>query len=376
MTGPGAQSVDAAAVADPLRAYRDEIDRIDREVVALLNRRAEIALKVGQTKADANAAVFAPDREEQVYANIRAANAGPLPPEALKTIYREVISSMRALEQHLTVAFFGPVHTFTHQAALSRFGTSSHYVAARTVAEVFSLTEKGSADYGVVPVENSTGGMVPDTLDLFVTTELQICAEIMLPIHHQLMAVGDMSQIRHVYSHPQSFAQCRNWLALHLPNVDLIEASSNARAVELAREDASSAAIGPEIAARAYGLTILASNIEDSPMNVTRFLVLGKHMGRRSGTDKTAVLFSIRDKVGALRDALDVFERYGINLTKIESRPSRRKVWDYVFFVDFVGHPEDPHVAKALDDLCDQCLHVKVLGAWSQSELGPPGPGF
>jgi len=201
-------------------------------------------------------------------------------------------------------------------------------------------------DKGVLNQQNASRTVIIKT---FVTTELHVCAEIMLPIHHQLMSVGDMLRIRHVYSHPQSFAQCRGWLAQHLPSADLIEASSNARAVELARDDSGSAAIGPEIAARAYGLTILASNIEDSPMNLTRFLVLGKHMGRRSGTDKTAVLFSIRDKVGALRDALDVFERHGINLTKIESRPSRRKVWDYVFFVDFVGHPEDAHVAKALD---------------------------
>ena len=367
---------DAEPPSRQLQQYREEIDRIDRDVVALLNERAKIAQSVGHVKSGANSAVFAPDREEQVYANIRAANMGPLPSEALKAIYREVISGMRALEQHLTVAFLGPVHTFTHQAALSRFGSSSQFLAARTVAEVFALAEKGTADYSVVPIENSTGGGVPDTLDLFVNSDLQVCAEIMLPIHHHLISASDLGLIRHVYSHPQSFAQCRHWLAIHLPGVDLIEASSNSRAVEQASEDAASAAIGPDIAARAHGLKILASNIEDSPINVTRFLVLGKHIGRRSGRDKTAVLFSIRDRVGALRDALDVFERHSINLTKIESRPSRRKVWDYIFFVDFVGHPDDHHVTAALDALREQCVHVKVLGAWPQAELAAPGPGF
>lgn len=363
-------------LSEMLRHHRDEIDRLDRQIVALLNERARVALRVGEAKADVQAAVFVPDREEQVFANVRAANEGPLRPEALKAIYREILSSSRSLEQKLTIAFFGPVHTFTHQAAVSRFGSSAHYLAGRTVPEVFAATEKGTADYGVVPVENSTGGMVPDTLDLFVTTDLRICAEIMLPIHHQFMSLSDMADVRHIYAHPQTFAQCRGWLAQHLPGVDLIEATSNGRAAEQAAEDASAAAIGPEVAAHALGLRILAANIEDSAMNVTRFLVLSRDMGRRSGKDKSAVLFSIRDRVGALRDALDVFERNTINLTKIESRPSRRKVWDYVFFVDFVGHPTDAHVAAALEELREQCLHVKILGSWPQAELAPPGPGF
>lgn len=363
-------------LAATLAHYREDIDRLDRDIVALLNARARVVLEVGEAKANHQAAVFVPEREEQVYANIRAANEGPLRADALKSIYREVISSMRSLEQHLTIAFLGPLHTFTHQAAVARFGDAARYLPLRTVPEVFAYTEKDSADYGVVAVENSTGGMVGETLDLFVSTDLKICAEIMLPIHHYMLSTVDLDKVTHVYVHPQAHAQCRNWLASHLPGAEMIEATSNARAAELASDDAGSAAIGPEVAARAYGLKVLAANIEDMAINVTRFLVLGREMGRRSGKDKSAVLFSIRDRVGALRDALDVFERHGINLTKIESRPSRRKVWDYVFFADFIGHPEDNHVATALEELRDQCQHVKVLGSWPQAELAPPGPGF
>ncbi len=361
---------------EALTRYRREIDRLDREIVERLNCRAQVVVEVGKAKERVRAAAFVPFREEQVYANIRAANEGPLQIESLKAIYREILSSMRSLEQQLTIAFLGPVHTFTHQAAMTRFGSSAHYLAARTVAEVFAAAEKGTADYAVVAVENSTGGMVSDTLDLFVTSDLKICAEITLSIHHFLLSQSDRPLIRHIYSHPQSLAQCRSWHASNMPNVELIEATSNARAVELAADDASAAAIGPEIAGHAYGLRVLAANIEDSVTNVTRFLVLGREIGRASGKDKSAVLFSIRNRVGALRDALDVFQRYGIDLTKIESRPSRRKVWDYVFFVDFIGHPSEPHVATALSELAEHCLHVKVLGSWTQMELAQPGPGF
>lgn len=348
-----------------LESTRRHVDEIDRKIVALLNLRAELALQIKTIKAKEGKAVLDLEREAQVYENLLSANEGPLPAASLKAIYREVISACRQLQNSIRVAYLGPMATFTHQAARTKFGASAEYIAARSISEVFALAEKGAADFGVVPVENSTEGFVGHTLDMLADSDLKICAEIALPISHCLLSKGSHADIRTVYSHPQALAQTRGWLQQHLPGAEQVEVSSTARAAEIAAGDTSAAAIGTELSCEVYGLNVIARRIEDNPGNVTRFLVIGKEMGRRTGNDKTSVMFTIKDRVGALHDALDVLLRHDINLTRIESRPSKRKAWDYVFFIDIVGHAEDQEVSTALAELAATCVFVKVLGAWT-----------
>ncbi len=346
-----------------LAEYRRQIDELDRRLVALLNERARLAQAIGRLKADGEDRVYHPEREAQVLRNVLAANRGPLPDRALLAIYSEILSASRALQQPLRVAYLGPVATFTHEAAKRRFGSSAEFIPCRTIADVFLATQRGEADYGVVPVENSTEGAVAHTLDMFLDTDLQICAEILLPISHNLLGRGRLDQIRRVYSNPQALAQCRRWLQENLPQAELIEVASTARAAQLVTDE-ESAAIANAAAAEVYGLPIIAARIEDSATNLTRFLVIGPRRSPPSGHDRSAVIFAVRDRVGALHDALGVFARHGINLTRIESRPSKRRPWEYVFFVDLEGHPEDAHVQAALRELEEQCTMVKVLGAW------------
>ncbi|MBI4319225.1 MAG: prephenate dehydratase [Chloroflexi bacterium] len=353
-----------------LDAPRHRIDEIDHHIVELLNERANLALQVGAIKAQEGRSVHDPQRENQVYANLETANRGPLGNDALRAIYREVIATMSELQRPRTVAFLGPPATFSHEAARLHFGTTARFIPAKTIAEVFAMAEKGTADQGLVPVENSTDGVVGHTLDLLADTELKICAEIPLPISHHLLSCGSLDAIRRVYSHPQALAQCRNWLGSNLPNAELIEVSSTARAAEMVVSDPTAAAISNELAAEVYGLAILQRRIEDNPFNYTRFLVIGNSMCARTGDDRTAVVFSIKDRVGALHDTLEIFLRYGVNLTRIESRPSRRKAWDYVFFVDAIGHPEDPSLEAALSDLAKECVYVRVLGSWPKAYAG------
>lgn len=347
-----------------LEEYRRQIDALDRQIVALLNQRAELARRIGMLKGENRDAVYDAERERQVYANICAANSGPLPEGALKSIYAEIISASRALERPLKVAYLGPPATFTHEAAQRHFGTAVDFLACRSIAQVFAAAERGEAHYGVVPVENSLEGIVSHTLDLFVDSDLKICAEVALEINQHLMGRVKLEEVRRVYSHPQALAQARGWLAEHLPEAELTEAPSTVRGAELAAQDPAGAAVGPALAAQLYGLSILVPCIQDSSSNVTRFLVIGPEMSRRSGQDKTALMFSIKDRVGALHDALGIFKRHSINLTRIESRPSKRKAWDYIFFVDLEGHPEEQNVGQALQELAQECVYVKVLGAW------------
>ncbi|MCL4459566.1 MAG: prephenate dehydratase [Chloroflexi bacterium] len=349
-----------------LDELRQRIDDIDQQIVALLNARAELSLQIGAVKSDNEVNIYVPERERRVYDNVFQANQGPLSKEAIREIYGSILSASRALQRPLRVAYLGPAATFTHEAAKRRFGTAVEFLPARSIAEVFSETEKGESDYGVVPVENSIEGVVTHTLDMFVDSELKICAEVLLAVSHHLLGKGCLADIRKVCSHPQAIAQSRGWLQEHLPSVELVEVASTARAAEMAVLDPTIAAIGTESAADLYGLNILESHIEDSASNITRFLVIGRQMSQRSGDDRTAIMFSIRDRVGALHDTLEIFLKYGINLTKIESRPSKRKLWDYIFFVDLVGHPDDEHVAAALNELSRECVFVKVLGAWPQ----------
>ena len=383
---------------EALAAIRQEIDAIDRQLIALLNRRAAASVEVARIKRATEGATYVPGREQEVLRNVLQANTGPLDEAHVRAIYAEILSASRALQRPLRIAYLGPERTFTHRAAeaaaQARFGSFVEYAAGRTVDEVFALVERGLADYGVVPVENSTEGSVGQTLDLFIDSPLKICAEIPLRITHHLVgrpagsipggqggrgALAPTSDfrlqtsdflgaVRRVYSHPQALAQCRRWLLANLPHAETLESSSTAAAAQRAAEEAGVAAIGTEAAAERYGLAVLARSIQDQAHNTTRFLLVGHAIAEPSGRDKTSLLFSVRDRVGALHDVLGVFARRGINLTRIESRPSRRQPWEYVFFVDFAGHPSDTPAAAALAELEGACTMVKVLGAWPMEE--------
>jgi chorismate mutase / prephenate dehydratase len=350
---------------DELRA---EIDQIDRELVDLLDRRARVSERVGQVKRaqaepDQAIEIYQPDREAQVLQRAVAQSKGPLSEAALRGIYREILSASRELQRRLRVGYLGPIATFAFEAATRQFGSSATLVPCRTIADVFLETQRRDVDYGVVPVENSTGGVVAHTLDQLLESDLQVCAQIQLPVSFTLASKGPLAGITRVYSHPQAFAQCRRWLAENLPGATQLETASTAAAAEMA-QDPESAAIATEGAAELYGLPVLARRIEDVATNVTRFLVIGQHASGPTGRDQTAVVFGVNDRVGALQDALRSLAENGINLTRIESRPSRRRIWEYVFFVDLDGHPEDEAVARALVGLRASCSFVRVLGAW------------
>ncbi len=348
---------------------REQIDELDRRLVRLLNERARVVEEVGRIKQSGSIAAFIPEREESVYENVRAANGGPLAADALKAIYREVLSAMRSLEDHLTVAHLGPLYTFTHEAASRRFGSAVRYTPLPTVGDVFAAVERGLADYGVVAIENSIQGMVVATLDAFVQSDLKICAEIVLPIAQYLLGTGSMAGVRRIYSHPMVWGQCRGWLAAHLPMAEQIEVSSTARAAELAQEDPTAAAVGSRLAADHYRLDVLAEHIEDRADNATRFYVIGQQLGQRTGADRAYLMLSIRDRVGALFDITGCFVRHNINMTRFDHRPSQRRSWDYVFFVEVTGHPSDPPLEAALEELREYCLSVRILGAWRPGEL-------
>lgn len=368
--GKGGQGATASrGGADPAEAarlndLRARIDALDEQIVGLLNRRAEVALQIGRLKSQGESAVYQPDREAAVRRRVKEANRGPLSNDALVAIYREILSASRALQRKLRVAYLGPAGTFTHEAARQHFGEAVEYVPANTVAAVFEEAQKGRVDFGVVAVENSTEGVVNHTLDLLLDSELKIRAEIRLPISHNLVCRGPLSEVRRVYSHPQAIAQSRRWLSQHLPEAELLEVSSTSLAAQMAASEAGAAAIATETAARSFGLEVAARGIEDASVNVTRFLVIGDEMASRSGDDITSIVFSVANRVGALHDALGVFQRRGIDLTRIESRPSKRKIWEYVFYVDAAGHPEDESLSGALEELRSGASFLKILGAW------------
>lgn len=354
-----------------LGELRAEIDRIDRQLVELLNERARVSERVGAFKrqsADANATnatmdVYQPDREEQVYRNALAANEGPLSDQAIRAIYREILSSSRALQRPLRVGYLGPVATFTYEAARRHFGRSATLVPCQSIGDVFAETQRGAVDYGLVPIENSTGGVVATTLDYLLDGDLEICSQVEFPVRHFLLSHGSLDQIRTVYSHPQALAQCRRWLSENLPGATQVETASTAAAAERATDPAD-AAIATESAAELYRVPILARNIEDAATNVTRFYVVGRHRSGPTGQDRSAVVFGVQDRVGALQDALRSLADNGVNLSRIESRPSRRRLWEYVFFVDLDGHPSEDRIARALEGLARVCTFVRVLGSW------------
>jgi len=346
---------------------RKRIDALDAELVRLLNERTGVVLEIGKLKESSGEEVYAPARERVVMDRVGALNKGPLPKEALQAIYREVMSASLALERGLVIAYLGPKATFTHQAARSKFGGSVKYADSETISDVFAAVEKKSADYGVVPIENSTDGAVTHTLDQFVDTSLKICAEIYLPISHSLLSSSPKDRIRKLYSKPEVFGQCRRWLHENMPGVELISASSTARAAETVAREPDAGALASELAGELYGLNVLERDIQDMGGNTTRFLVIGKAYGKPTGKDKTSLLFAVKHKVGALHDALSAFKRNSINMTKIESRPSKAKAWEYYFFVDVEGHAGDPPVQKALEELSEHCTLMTVLGAYPKA---------
>ena len=349
-----------------LTALRRRIDEIDREIVKLLNERARIALEIGRIKRERGEPVYVPHREREILERLLSMSKGPFPKEAITYVFREIISACVAIQHRTSVAYLGPEATFTHQAGVEYFGLSARFVPVKFVEGIFEVVARGHVNYGVVPFENSIEGVVSRTLDAFMEfRDVKICGEIYLRVsHHLLTKSGDIKGIEKIYSHPHAIAQCRKWLASVMPEAKIVYVSSTAEAAKLAADEENSAAIASEMAATLYGLKVAVRDIEDKWDNYTRFLVVGREQVEPTGRDKTSVIFSISDRVGALRDILSCFSDRGINLTKIESRPSRKKPWDYVFYVDFNGHIKDTNVAEAIDCLRSSCAFVDVLGSY------------
>lgn len=348
-----------------LDEFRSRINDLDEQILRLLNQRAAAALRIGELKRRQDLPYFDPEREAEVVGRLLGLNPGPFPAAGVKAVWREILSASLALEHPLPVAYLGPPATFTHQAAVLRFGSSATLVPARSIVEVFDEVERGRAEFGVVPVENSTEGSVNLTLDRLIDSDLLITGELLLDIsHHLLGRARQLEAVRTVCSHPQALAQCRQWLTAHLPEVRLEEVSSTALAAERAVNDPAAAAVASELAGRLYNLPVLRSRIEDNRLNSTRFLVVGRRAMPPTGKDKTSILCSLKHEVGALATFLDPFARHGLNLTKIESRPTKLRPWEYVFFVDFEGHLETPPVQAALAEVRERCLFLKLLGSY------------
>lgn len=346
-----------------LKTLRDQIDAIDQQVLSLVSERAQLAHTIGQVKN--GGPIYRPEREAQVLRRLLENNPGPLSGEAVTAIFRTVMSHCRALEKELSVAFLGPLGTFSEEAASKQFGGLSKPVQCASIDEVFQTVETGAVDYGVVPVENSTEGGVGRTLDLLLQTSLHICGEIELPVHHNLLARDLVKDgIRKVYSHAQSLAQCHEWLNRNLPGVERQAIASNAEAARIAGMEDGAAAIASRRAGELFGLNVLAENIEDDPRNTTRFLVLSGHDVAPSGKDKTSLAMAARNVPGAVVALLEPLARHGVSMTKFESRPAHTGLWEYVFFVDIEGHREDAQVQQALSELTERAAFLKVLGSY------------
>lgn len=351
-----------------LKKLRNKIDAIDKKIVGLLNDRSAVILHIADIKRRCGSQIYAPERENEVLRKIAKLSSGAIDNGALKAIYREILSSSLRLEKELKIAYLGPQASFSNLAALKKFGSQVGYVACASIADVFLEVEKGESDYGVVPIENSIEGAVTHTLDIFVDSDLKICSQIILDVAHNLLSNSPKAKIKKVYSNPQVFGQCRMWLHDNLPHAEQIEVSSTTRAAQISSREKDSACIASLLAADVYKLKIVARDIEDSPHNITRFFVIGKSDTRATGDDRTSVLFSIKDKVGALHEMLLPFKKNKINLTKIESRPSKKKAWDYYFFVDLQGHRDEPRIKKALMELDNKCKFLKILGSYPVGE--------
>lgn len=368
-TKPGSASAVALDDAE-LDRLREQIDAVDRELLERLNERAKLVQRVGDAKADSDSPIYDARREREIVEALRAANRGPFPDSALGPVFREIISATRSLEAPLAVAYLGPEGTWCHQASRQRFGGSVHFSPAPTIAEIFAQVARGAADYGVVPVENTTEGVVTQSLDtLAEAADVRACGEIVLRIsHHLLSKSGRREDVRRVASHPQPLGQCRDWLDRELPGIERVETASTAAAAQLAREDAGVAAIASALAGEAYDLETVDAAIEDRRDNTTRFLVIGREIPEASGRDLTSAVFTVRkDESGALFRLLEPFAAHGVNLTAIHCRPIKGKPWEYLFFVDMEGHCTDPSVEAALADAADRAFSYRVLGSFARA---------
>jgi chorismate mutase/prephenate dehydratase len=364
LEGGGNSAVSSKAAAS-LRQFRNQIDKLDLQILKLVNERAHIVVEIGKVKNDHGSAVFSPAREEEVLKNVLEANKGPLPEDTVRSIFREIMSGSRALEKVIKVSYLGPEYSFSHLAAVERFGSSVEFIRVGSIAAVFEEVNRGHSEYGVVPLENSTDGRVADTLDMFMRLpQLKIYAEARLRIHHNLMANCEQQEIRRIYSKPQALSQCRNWLCKNVPHASLHEVASTATAAELAQREPGAAAVASRQAAVRYGLRVLFQDIEDSPYNETRFAVIGTQECERTGNDKTAIMFKIPHSPGSLVEALNAFKQAKLNLTWLESFPAKEGKAEYVFFADFEGHQEDPKVKRALTALQEHCEQLSVLGSY------------
>ena len=357
-------TVPSSSGSPALDQLRVEIDRLDAQIVSLLNERAKVVVQVGKVKQQTNTPVYAPEREKAVLEKVRRLNHGPLPNSCLEAVYRELMSGSFALEKPLKIGFLGPLGTFSHLASVRKFGSSVEHVPLSDISSVFEEVVRGHIDYGLVPVENSLHGGVIDTLDAFLHSSARICAEVRIVVHHNLLAREPWEKIRQIYSKPEVFSQCRTWLGATAKDREILPAASTSHAAELANRQEGVAAIGTALAGELYGLRTLFENIEDNPDNETRFLVIGREPARRSGEDKTAIMFTTAHKPGALAEVLDVFKENGINLTDIEKRPSKKVNWEYYFFIDAEGHADDEKMKRAIEQVRQHCLQLTVLGSY------------
>jgi chorismate mutase/prephenate dehydratase len=348
-----------------IKSHREKIKELDEQILRLLNERAKVVLEVGKIKSESKMDFYDPQREEEILRRLNEKNSGPFPQQAISSVFREIISACRSLEVELAVVYLGPPATHTHLACIERFGSSVRAVPKESIQEVFEAVEREKASYGVVPIENSTEGVVNRTLDMFIDSEVKICGEILIRISHDLLSQsGKPENIQKIYSHPQALGQCRQWLRKNFPQVSLAEAVSTAKAAQMAAGDPQAAAIASSFAAHLYGLKVIESQIEDYLHNYTRFLVLSQKIRERTGRDKTSLLFSIADSPGSLYGVLKPFSEKSINLTKIESRPIKDKPWEYVFFLDFEGHVMDPHIKEAMAEMGKNVLFLRFLGSY------------
>ena len=351
-----------------LPEWRKEIDKIDEQVLQMLNRRAELAQQIGHAKSHTRSHYFTPEREHTVFKRLLSLNKGPLEANAVRAVYREVISACLALEKPLAVAFLGPEGTFSHLASIAKFGTSSAFHPVDSITDVFAQIERNVCDYGIVPVENTLAGVIPETLDTFMNSNLRVVSEVYQPITHNLLThCESLEQVKRLYYHFQPLAQCRQWLRNHLSQVEEVETSSTAKSAELAAQDKESAAIATSLASEKYGVPILCKHIEDNPANRTRFLVLGYNEPEPTGRDKTSLMFSVHNRAGELVHALNAFEKYDVNMTMIESRPIKTAAWQYIFYIDVQGHTKDASVTKAINLLKEHSLFVRVLGSYPEA---------
>jgi chorismate mutase/prephenate dehydratase len=364
-----ADASDAPDAADPLQPLRERIDALDAQLVALLNQRAEVVVEVGKVKRSGQTStpIYAPDRERAVLDRVRSLNRGPLPTACLEAIWREMMSGSFALERPLRIGYLGPAGSFSHLAARRQFGASVDYDELPDFNAIFDEVARGHVDYGLVPVENSTHGGVTASLDCFLETPVQVCAEVLLAVHHNLLSRFDLADVTAVHSHEQALGQCRRWLATQLPHASLVPTVSTSAAARVAAEQDHVAAIGNTLAAQLYDLPIRFENIEDNPNNTTRFFIIGKQSPRPTGDDKTAILFTTEHRPGALTDVLAVFRDAGINISRLSERPSQRKNWEYYFFIDVDGHADDPPLADTLDHARRHCLQLTTLGSFPRA---------